>query len=343
MILNGVPQKKQVLKRPFPQKPVPRPVQNPSLNKLGLPKNQSFNELKDKIISYIRINGPVIPIQISKAFGGDTMFAGAVLSELISNRVLKITSAKIGGSPVYFMPGQEEKLELLREHLGRVPKQAYDILKEKKVVRESECEPWLRVALKEITDFASPITVRHDDGSEEVFWRWHLLPEDEAKQRITMIVTGKQEPIKPAPEPIKPVPEPIKPEKPDVEDPRKKEEQKTLETKAEKPKKPKKEKVDVFKNELLAFLQQKGLEVLEEVQMKKGEYGFVVKLESSLGKLSCLAVAKKKKKLTDNDVLLSYSVAQHHKLPLVLIGKELSKKAEAVIEKDARGVVFIKL
>ncbi|MDI6737541.1 MAG: hypothetical protein QME12_03410 [Nanoarchaeota archaeon] len=361
MILNGVPQKKQALKRPFPQKPMP--AQNPLLNKLGLPKSQSFNELKDRIISYIRMNGPVIPIQISKAFGGDTMFAGAVLSELISNRVLKITSAKIGGSPVYYMPGQEEKLEILREHLGRVPKQAYDILKERKVMRDSECEPWQRIALREIKDFAMPIAVRHDDGSEEVFWRWHLLSDDEAKQRITSIVAGKPEPTKPSersegrlgtpvtkptPEPIKPTPEPIEPEKPDVEDPRKKEQQTRLESKeekakAEKVKKPKKEKIDAYKNELLSFLQQKGLEVLEEVEMKKNEYGFVVKVESSLGKLSYMAIAKKKKKLSDDDITLAYSAAQHHKLPLIIVAKELSKKAEALIEKEARGVAFLKL
>lgn len=364
MLINGREVKKQVVQRPFMnnfKRPIQQPAQKPqpkagSINNFNTPK-PSFLELKNRIISFIRQNGPVIPIQVAKAFGKDTMFAGAMLSELIANRVLRVTSAKIGGSPVYYMPEQQSKLEILREHLGKAPKQAYDLLKEKKIIRDNECESWERVALRELKDFAFPIAVRHDDGNEEIFWRWHLLPEDDARKKITSIVSGnveeipvepealavagpiepKPEPIEPKPEPIKPKPEPIKPEKPDIEDPRKKEQLKL------KPKKPKKEKVDAFRNELLELFRQKGLEVLEEVPMKKNEYGFVVKLDSSLGKISCLAIAKNKKKLSDDDVLLSYSVAQHHKLPLVLAGKELTKKASALLEKDARGVVFLAL
>lgn len=373
MIINGVPQKKPVFRPVFMQK---KPVQTAQKHPVQahpppIPSvpSENFIDLKQKVISYIRMNGPVIPIQIAKAFGKDTMFAGAVLSELISNRILKITNAKIGSSPIYYLPGQEDKLELLRNHLGKMPKEAYDILKEMKVVRDSECEPWQRVALRELKDFAEPIAVRHDDGSEEIFWRWHLFSDDDARKRIKGLVEGRVEevpvtpaaiaPIQPKPEPIEPNPEPINPsersegrpgtkvtmpEKPDIKDPKKKEQQKTLEQKADKvkPKKPKKEKVDAYKDELLEFLQQKGLDVLEEVPMKKNEYGFVVRLESHVGKLSYMAIAKKKKKLSDDDVLLAYSVAQHHKLPLIIMAKELSKKAEALLEKEAKGVVFLK-
>ncbi|MDD4878629.1 MAG: hypothetical protein PHO02_06375 [Candidatus Nanoarchaeia archaeon] len=361
MIINGVPQKKPVFRQTFTQKKplAPQnkaPLQSHPTARQTLPSG-NFNDLKQKVISYIRASGPVIPIQIAKAVGSDTMFAGAVLSELISNRILKITSAKIGGSPVYYIPGQEEKLDMLKEHLGKIPKQAYELLKEHLIMRDSQCEPWQRIALRELKDFAMPIPVRHEDGSEEIFWRWHLLSEDDARDRIKAIVEGKAyrkveeskpEPIKPMPEPIEPNPEPIKPVKPDVESQKTKEEQTKLESKeekakAEKPRKPKKEKIDAYKNELLSFLQQKGLEVLEEVGMKKGEYAFVVKVESALGKLSYLAIAKKKKKLSDDDVLLAYSAAQHHKLPLIVIAKELSKKAEALIAKEARGVAFLKL
>ena len=330
------------------KRPVQQPPQKPSnLNNFNTPK-PSFLELKSRIISFIRQNGPVLPIQVAKAFGKDTMFAGAMLSELIANKVLRVSFAKVGGSPVYYMPEQEAKLEILREHLSQKPKQAYDLLKEKQVVRDNECEPWERVALRELKDFAFPVAVRHDDGNEEIFWRWHLISEDDARKQITGIVSGIVEQIKPAataPDDVGPKPEPIKPEKPDVEDPRKKMQKEKL-PKAEKlpkEKKPKKAKVDAYKNELLSFLQQKGLEVLEEVPMKKNDYGFVVNLESNVGKLSYMAIAKKKKKLSDDDVLLAYSSAQHHKLPLIIIAKELSKKASVLLEKDARGVVFIQL
>jgi len=367
MIINGVPQKKPVFrpqfmqKKPFPtaqkqQLPLQNnPPANPSPPQHSIPSG-NFNDLKQKVISYIRTNGPVLPIQIAKAFGKDTMFAGAVLSELISNRILKITNAKIGGSPVYYLPGQEDRLELLRAHLGHKPKEAYDILKEKKIMRDSESEPWQRVALRELKDFAFPIAVRHDDGSEEIFWRWHMLSENEAKTRISSIVSGKVEEIQAAP-PVIAVdiglkPEPVEPEKPDIGDPRRKEEQKTLETKAEekqkaekpkKLKKPKKEKIDAFKNELLSTMAAKGLSVFEEVPMKKNEYAFVVKLSSAIGELSYLAIAKKKKKLNEDDVILAYSIGQQHKLPVILFGKEIAAKAEKTINSNAKGIVFLKL
>lgn len=360
MIINGVPQKKPVVRHSFQNSKrtaSPAPVQQKPQQNLGFAGKPNFAELKEKIISFIRMNGPVIPIQISKAFGGDTMFAGAVLSELIANRILKITNAKIGGSPVYYMPGQEEKLELLRQHLSQKPKQAYDLLKEHLIMRDSQCEPWQRIALRELKDFAMPIPVKHDDGAEEMFWRWHLLSEDDARNRITSIVEGKPlkkiDDITPKPEPIKPMPEPITPlpvepslERKSVEKPG--EEQKTLETKAEKkkaekPKKPKKEKIDAFKNELLSTMAAKGLSVFEEVPMKKNEYAFVVKLSSAIGELSYLAIAKNKKKLNEDDVILAYSIGQQHKLPVILFGKEIAAKAEKTISSNAKGIVFLKL
>ena len=360
MIINGVPQKKQVLKRPFGLKPVQKPVQQvskqPSAGKPSMPPKQDFNLFKEKVISFIRMNGPVLPVQISKAFGGDTMFAGAVLSELIANRILKITNAKVGGSPVYYLPGQESKLELLRPHLSQKPKQAYDLLEEHLIMRDSQCEPWQRIALRELKDFAMPIPVKHDDGAEEVFWRWHLLPEDDARQRITAIVEGKPlekiEDIIPEPEPIEPAPEPIEPEPVEPFLQKKHEEQNTLELKTEekqkaekskKPKKPKKEKIDAFKNDLLSIMAAKGLSVLEEVEMKKNDYGFVVKLSSAIGELSYLAIAKKKKKLNEDDVILAYSIGQQHKLPVILFGKDIAAKAEKTINSNAKGIVFLRL
>ena len=41
-------------------------------------------EKKDKILSFITKIGVVLPIQISKEFNLDTMFAGAILSEFVN-------------------------------------------------------------------------------------------------------------------------------------------------------------------------------------------------------------------------------------------------------------------
>ena len=45
----------------------------------------NMQELKFKVIEYIRMRGPVIPVQISKQIGSNILFAGAVLSELLAS------------------------------------------------------------------------------------------------------------------------------------------------------------------------------------------------------------------------------------------------------------------
>jgi hypothetical protein len=41
--------------------------------------------------------------------------------------------------------------------------------------------------LRQIKDYARPIQVRLDDGNVEIFWRWHLVNEDEAKSLVKNI------------------------------------------------------------------------------------------------------------------------------------------------------------
>ena len=63
----------------------------------------NMSDLKAKILDYIRLNGPCLPVQLSKQIHSNILFAGAVLSELFANQKIKISHAKIGGSPVYYI------------------------------------------------------------------------------------------------------------------------------------------------------------------------------------------------------------------------------------------------
>ena len=125
-------------------------------------------ELKDKIISFIQRNGPSIPVHISKQINENMIFTGAVLSELASNKKLLISNAKIGGSPVYYLSGQEYKLsQVLYPYLKDVYKKVHDLLRQKIILRDKELEPWQRVALRESKDFAIMLSLQ--DG--EIFWK----------------------------------------------------------------------------------------------------------------------------------------------------------------------------
>ena len=51
---------------------------------------QEALQIKEKIISLLRVKGPSLPVHISSATGISILFAGAFLSELISDKRIKI-------------------------------------------------------------------------------------------------------------------------------------------------------------------------------------------------------------------------------------------------------------
>ena len=168
-------------------------------------------ELRDKIVEFVRRNGPVLPIQISKELKVDTFFSGAMLSELVSHKIVKISLAKIGGSPVYYVSGQEPKLEILHKSLPEKEKEAYNLLKSHQILKDSELEPAIRVALRSIKDFSIPVMADVGNGLEQ-FWKWYLTSNEEADQVVRSKYLKKQEiEIKPElkqevkPEIVKPV------------------------------------------------------------------------------------------------------------------------------------------
>ena len=65
------------------------------------------------ILEIISRKGPVIPVQVSKEINDNVLMASARLSELLSSKKVKISSLKVGGSPLYYLPGQEEKQKIL--------------------------------------------------------------------------------------------------------------------------------------------------------------------------------------------------------------------------------------
>ena len=54
--------------------------------------------------------GPLQPSQIATTVNTNILFASAILSELVDAKKIKITYVKRGGSPFYYVSGQEEKL-----------------------------------------------------------------------------------------------------------------------------------------------------------------------------------------------------------------------------------------
>ena len=143
-------------------------------------------EYRDKIISMAKI-APVLPVQVAKALNTNSLFASAMLSELVSKDLLKVSNLTMGSSPLYYIPELGEQLQNYADRLNAKDKKAYDFLKEKKVLRENALDPLTRVSIKSIKDFSRPLEVTLND-QKEIFWKWYLLSDADAETIIKQML-----------------------------------------------------------------------------------------------------------------------------------------------------------
>jgi len=289
-----------------------------------------MEEVRAKIFNYVRANGPVLPVEIAKSIGSDILFAGAVLAEMVASKKVMISTAKIGGSPVYYTPEQKGKLDMLVPKLGEKPQKAAVMLREKKVLFDDDCEPWLRVALREIKDFAVPLKIKLD-GKESIVWKWYMLETKDVEPIIRKAV-GLDKPKEESKEVVKPIDnkEEVKPV----------EENREAVKEREEVKEPVADQGSFYEN-VIDYLQKKGLRVIKEDTIrKKKEFDFIVEHRSEFGELRYFVKAKDKKKINNSDLDLALHKAKNKNVLFFSKG-ELTKKADEYIEKDLKGsIVF---
>src|SRR3990167_1477189 len=155
---------------------------------------QNTSEIKEKIISVLKERGPSLPIQISREVELSPLFASAFLSELFSEKRIKFSHLRVGNSPVYFVQGQEPLMEKFSDYLKSKEKEAFNLLRERKFLKDGEQQPAIRVALREIKDFAIPF--RNQDG--EIFWRYFTeseedLNKEKSQQKSTIEIKDTSE------------------------------------------------------------------------------------------------------------------------------------------------------
>lgn len=317
----------------------------------------------DKIIQFLKFIGPTLPAKVAKSIKTDVLLASAMLSDLAAQKKVKLSSLKIGGSPLYYLPGQEEQLyNFASGNLNPKDLTTLEKLKEKKVLREAEIELLEKVGLRNLKDFAIPLNVKVED-KPELFWKWHLSGAEEVNKVIAGILAGSGEiemvaenAPKPTPEPeivpIKTTESDLIPEnrlEPKTEisvekkiEPIKEtkiEQQQTLveELPAEKVKRKRKEIADELTPQLHKYFEE--LRVLinsEEVIRKNSELNFLFKVPSSVGYITYFGKAKAKNRCDEKDLSAAYMEAQIKKLPLLfLYTSELTKKAQEMLESGA--------
>lgn len=284
-----------------------------------------MQDLKDKVLEIVRYSGPVIPVNISKAINTNILFASAILSELVSQKKLYVTNAKIGGSPMYYLKGQESKIQTLYNHLGERPREIFNLIKEKKVLRDKELEPWQRVAIREIKDFAVMLNVTIQDETE-VFWKWYLISDDEAKGGISEVLKKGQREI---------IPDKIPDQEVKGEQTRKvkKVGEKRLVVKRDK---------NHLRNKIYRYLEDNNIKVLaEQAGKNRSDLEFLAEMMLGVGELNLFVKLVDKRKINEGDLGIAYSKARGRPVLLLITG-EITKKAKEYLEKNLKGSLIVK-
>ena len=291
-----------------------------------------MNDLREKALELVNKNGPLIPSQISKEIGKDIMFSSAILSELVSSNKIKISSVKIGGSPLYYASGQEEKLQNYSEKLNEKERKAYELLKERKLLRDSKLEPLTRFCLRQIKDFAKPLEVTAK-GSSELFWSWYLTPNEETEKLIEKELLSDEPKPEIIPEPQEKPATAAVPSELKISEP-----SEAAKEEAQIPKKAVKKRItkakEDFRQKILDYFGKKGIEIVEEKIIKKNsEIDFVIKIPSE-GKTEHYCKARNKKKCNDADIGVAFANGQLKNMPVFILAQgEITKKGKALLEK----------
>lgn len=159
-----------------------RPKQQPWVHD-EVRAERAVADYKERILQFISTNGPSLPNETRKEIGRDTIITSAMLSELSSRNLIKMSHLKVGGSPLYYIEGQEPELLRFVDYLHNRERDTLKFLWQESVVRDADLTPVQRVAMRELKDFASPITASFR-GRKEMFWKWYLAKNEDVSAKV---------------------------------------------------------------------------------------------------------------------------------------------------------------
>ncbi len=325
-----------------------------------------FAVQREDVLNLMKRMGPIVPVELRKKLKADTFLIGAVLSELASRGLVKLTNLKKGSSPFYYLPGQENLIETLIPFLNEKDQRTANWLKEVKVIPDKNLDLLKRVSLRKITDFAKPLKAIDSNGMEVLFWRYYSYPEEDAidflkngpkkeensEQPLVQEENSEEPQIEHIVHRKESQPEPIQTklvqEEKFVENvlDQKPINQKIKESISKDLQKPHSEIPEpsfsqtAFYKKVIDFFKEKEISVIRQDEISKKEYEFLIKVPSNIGKIVMLARAKDKKKLNESDVAPALLASKMIDVScLFLITGEFTKKSLKEIDKLYTGLI----
>lgn len=326
---------------------------------------QSPNIL-DRILELVQKTGPVLPVDIASKLGLDSFLASAYMQQLVEQGRLSVGKERIGGSQIFFTPGQESsaaaKVKALVEAGKKTARMFAKEVPSNPEVQKKRDEFAARLSEIESKEKKSklvephavlqpghkvmPITIKH--VSEEV----GSVPE-RAVGGLMMPKPKIVEEIKPAPKEKEKEPEPVVTEveevhyeKPKLEVPEPAPEPEAAEEL--KPKSPFREAIEKtflkkpekpvepcpLVDAALAMLVDSGSEIISKELTKKGkEANITFDLPTKLGNLRMLAVVRNKKSITEADLSMAYTEGTNKKIPVLFVTNgKLTKLAQSYLQ-----------
>lgn len=276
---------------------------------------QDTSQIKDKIISVLRINGPSLPVHIAGKIENSILFTSAFLSELLSEKRIRISNMRVGNSPIYYIEGQEPQLEKFAEYLKSKEKEAFLLLKDKKFLKDSAQQPAIRVALREIKDFAIPFR-----EGDEIFWRYLTIPRSEFNQSKASPIKQKEEPGE----------KPLDIFDKTFESPSPKEkEKKSISKKKIKPKRKKRNTNEKLFNSVKEFMAKNSIELKDITSFSKNEVVLIVEERGN----EKVLVAFSKNKIGEKEISIASKKSKELGMPYIIVSKSgILKKLESLIE-----------
>ena len=277
---------------------------------------EKLKQNKDRILSLINMRGPSLPVQIARAIGLEPLFASAFLSELYAEGRIKLSNLRVGSSPLYYIPGQEQMLEKFMEYLNQREKEAFQILKKENLLEDEKLSPVIRVALRTIKDFAIPVRIRIKDNPK-LFWKYFLVQDSELEPLILNLYPKPKEPTQQIPQ--------QRQESHQNQDIPVQEPQQPLHQQIPKQRKRIKQDKEAFLNKIKENLKNKNIDLLEVLEYNNKEIMAKIK-DKTKDKESILFVINKKRP-DEKTIKKAYKKSTPYNLPYAIMTKSESSKS----------------
>ena len=281
---------------------------------------------KTRILAFIGKSGPIVSNTIAKSLNLNSFLTAALLSELVKSGQVQASSIRVGGSPLYYLKGQEEQLERFTGFLRHKEKEAYDLLKKEGVLQDSKLEPAIRVAIKDVKDFAIPLSV--NKGNENIlFWKFRFFAE--ADSRIKEILKDKKGSGLA-----------------DVDQAHRVQNVMQVQKEVcEKPKKERKKAANLGIEKVLEKWVSENKVIVTELLNAKGKDAKAkIKVKTEIGEIDFLLVLKNKKSISEPDLAWAHQEGLNVKMPVIFLSPgKASKQVLAYLEGLGKGIVLRKI